>query len=91
MLIAWIAKGVPSEREKKCVGPDFDQPLQAPALQYIVLFGVVKKVDNKIRRLIKAFERNEMAMTTKRLFIYLFIYLFLSFKAVAVHSMDQVA
>ena len=41
-----------------------------------VLFGVVKKVDNKIRRLIKAFERNKMAITTKRLFIYLFISIF---------------
>ena len=67
------------------MGPYFDQPFLL--LQYIVLFGVVKKVDNKIRRLIKAFERNEMAITTKRLFIYLF----LSFKAVAVHSQDQVA
>ena len=80
-------------KEKKCVGPDFDQPLQAPALQFIVLFEVEKKVDNKIRKLIKAFERNKMAITRKRfyLFIYLFIYLFLSFKAVAVHSQDQVA
>ena len=62
-------------------------PYKLLLLQYIVLFGVVKKVDNKIRRLIKAFERIKMAITTKRLFIYLF----LSFKAVAVHSQDQVA
>ena len=69
------------------MGPYFDQPLQAPAFAVYCAFWNSKKADNKIRRLIKAFERNEMAITTKRLFIYLF----LSFKAVAVHSQDQVA
>ena len=77
-----------SKRKRKSAWvPILINPYKLLLLQYIVLFGVVKKVDNKIRRLIKAFERNEMAITTKRLFIYLF----LSFKAVAVHSQDQVA
>lgn len=59
LLIAWIATGVGNEREK-CVGPDFDQPLQAPTLQYTVLFGIVKQLYNKIRKLIKAFERSKI-------------------------------
>ena len=77
-----------SKRKRKSAWvPILINPYKLLLLQYIVLFGVVKKVGNKIRRFIKAFERIKMAITTKRLFIYLF----LSFKAVAVHSQDQVA
>ena len=77
-----------SKRKRKSAWvPILINPYKLLLLQYIVLFGVVKKVDNKIRRFIKAFERIKMAITTKRLIIYLF----LSFKDVAVHSQDQVA